>query len=74
MTVSCFLNRNLAGQKRVTRNIQSDEKQGTTAKIIYLAKLLFRRQRHIKSLSDKKNLEEFIATKRVLHEMLKALL
>ena len=39
-SISWFLNRNFAGQKGLARNIQSDEKQGLTAKITLSSKAI----------------------------------
>ena len=70
-TVSWFLQRNFAGQKRLARNIQSDKKQ--QPRLLYPAKLSFNTEGHIKSFPDKKKLKDFITSKPVLYEMLKRL-
>ena len=44
------------------------------SRLLYPAKLSFRIKGQIKSFPDKKNLKEFITTKPLLHEMLKALI
>ena len=43
-------------------------------RLLYPAKLSFRRERQIKCFSDKAKLKEFINTKPLLHEMLKGLI
>ena len=43
-------------------------------RLLYPAKLLFRIKGQIKSFPDKKKLKEFIITKSLLYEMLKALI
>lgn len=44
------------------------------SRLLFLTKLSFRMEGHIKNFPDKKKLKEFIAAKPVLHEMLKNLL
>ena len=58
----------------MARNIQSHEKPGPTAKLLYPAKISFRIKEQIKSFPDKKNLKEFIITRPLLYEMLKGLI
>ena len=43
-------------------------------RLLYLAKLSFRREGKIKCFPDKVKLKEFIITKPLLHEMLKGLI
>ena len=75
---SWFLSRNFTGQKGFTQNIQSNEKQRLffvlKQRVLYTAKLSFRIKGGIKSFPDKNKIKECIATKSVLHEMLKSLL
>ena len=47
----------------MTRNIQSHEKQGPTAKIALPAKISFRIKGQIKNFPDEKKLKEFIIIK-----------
>ena len=47
----------------MARNIQSDEKQGPKARLLYPVKLSFRIKRQIKSFPDENKLKEFITTK-----------
>ena len=52
-TVSRFLKRDLTGKKGLERSILSHERQGSTSKILYPAKLSFRREGQIKCFPDK---------------------
>ena len=68
------LSANFPKETLLPRNVQSDEKQGSTTKIILSSKLSFRIERRTKDSPDKKKLKEFIITKPVLCKMLKGLL
>ena len=62
-----------AEQKGLEQNIQIVEKQGPTTKIPLPSKVIIQHEGQIQSFPDKKNLKEFITTRPVLQEMLKAL-
>ena len=64
------VNRNLAGQKGVTRYIQCAESVKYAARILYLARLSFKIEGEIKSLLDIQKVKEFTATKSALLEIL----
>ena len=63
-----------AVQKEMARNIQSDEKQEPTTEITLLSKVIIHNQRTNKGLPRPEKLQEFVATKSVLHEMIKGIL
>ena len=50
------------------------KRQDLQPRLLYPAKPSFRLEGHIKSIPDHKKLKEFITTKLLLYEMLKALL
>ena len=58
----------------MARFIQSQRKQGLTARIALLSQLSFVIEGQIKSFTDKKKLKEFVITKPLLYEMLKGLI
>ena len=49
-----YRQKKISDQKELERNIQGDEKQGATTRLLYTARLSFKTEGEIKSFSEKK--------------------
>lgn len=62
------------GQKTVGQCMQSTKRKNSQLRILYPAKLPFKREGKIKTFPDKQKLREFMTTRLALQEMLKGVL
>lgn len=72
-TISEFLRRNVAGQKKLEWNdiFKMPKEKPCQPIILYLPKLSFRNEEQIKTFPDKQKVSEFITIRPALQEMLK---